>query len=48
MNVEYVSAGEFGLVPVLPLRMMSDERKRELGRLSAQAWEEAGMQYGSL
>ena len=39
--VGYVSTPQTGTLPLLNIRMMSDERERELGAQSAAKWKEA-------
>lgn len=36
-----IEAEAFGIVPLLGIRMMDDEREKELGKQSAKAWKEA-------
>lgn len=40
--VGHVMIEPLGAVPILSIRMMDDEREKELGARSAQAWKEAG------
>lgn len=40
-GAEYVEIRGLGLIPVWGLPVMSEEREKELGRQSAQKWEEA-------
>lgn len=39
--IGHVETKIFGVVPILNIRMMDDEREKELGALSAAKWKEA-------
>lgn len=39
--IGYIETEAFGIVPLLGIRMMDDEREKQLGKQSAQAWKEA-------
>lgn len=40
-GAEYVDVAGIGLIPVMSIPVMSDEKERELARQSAQRWKEA-------
>lgn len=40
--IGHIETEAYGPVPILNIRMMSDEREKELGAMVANKWKEAG------